>query len=176
MNKNEIFKIIQRLAVLKGAPVTTERAMMYTEFLAQFDSAKIIQALEECALELKFFPDISDIAEKIEKIQGGESPVEIAAKIMQAVRTYGNAQQDQAREYLGETAWGIADRYGWFLLCDSKVDSSNYILGKLESLAKSMKPKLDYKAIMRTVLVKNGNTAIGGDDSHKRISITQGQP
>jgi len=139
MHKHDIFDQLRKLAISKGQEVTEERLHIYTEFLSKYDHADVMQALLKCFKEVKFFPDISEIIKAIEEPIDIETEAQImAGEILDAAKSFGQYQANEAKEALGSKAWYSVERFGgWDTVCGLKYSELNTSRAQLKNICKA---------------------------------------
>jgi len=137
-SKSRVYDQLVRLSIAKRQPVTSELAEIYTEYLSKYQESEVMSALMYCFENIKFFPDISEIKKIIEKpIDKDSIAQEITGKIFEAVKIFGSHQILEARESLGQEAWGIVERFGgWKIVCALEYRDMNTARAQLKNIAK----------------------------------------
>ena len=145
MNTNEakktIFELLRKTAVLKNQSITAERMQLFTELLFKKvgDPKKIAGAIEEIALENKFFPDISELISRAngEDIKTDQAVI-IAGEILNAARNYSELDSLNAKKHLGSLAWFAVERFGgWSSLTRLKYDELGNARAQLRQICKA---------------------------------------
>lgn len=113
--KKKIFDALAKLAVLKGQTIAQERLVMYTEILSRYQLEKSLEAISWVALNVKFFPDIVEV---LDRVKGKVDPQVYVMEIERAIKRFGYSRGREAKEELSCIAWEVVEGFGgWSKLC-----------------------------------------------------------
>lgn len=141
MNKRkEIYKYLNVMALEFNQVQKPERLKIYSELLEDFPLKKIEDAIKWCMLNLKFFPQLAEIRERIvPKVSTDDNAVEMASKIIDCISRFGSYRELDVKEHLGTVAWFAVVRFGgWNLLCKTTNDQMTATRAQLRQVCKSV--------------------------------------
>ncbi len=117
MASEAVAKAIGIMAQLFGREISEEAILMLAYDLAEYPEDKVLTALGKCRKELRFFPTVADIVERINPSSNPESEaIEIASRMVRALHGYGADAVGMARakELIGPIGWSVVtDNGGW---------------------------------------------------------------
>jgi hypothetical protein len=117
--------LLQALAVMSdlyNRGLTAEAIIMLHDDLAEYPVEKVLEALRRCRRELKTFPSVAEI---VDRLGTKDSPEVIAANIVQALTRYGDDKVGiaRAKALVGPVGWGVVEREGGWTALMAKVQS-----------------------------------------------------
>lgn len=131
---------LKALSEVYGKNLSDTTAIIFLNLLSKFSEDEVINALNLCMSELKYFPTISDIVNRISPPVNEDSEArEAAARICEAIAKYGWTQPEKARLHVGEIGWYVVEREGgWQRICENTFSDNLPILkSQWRELAKS---------------------------------------
>ena len=158
--EERIFNALVKIAILKGQEPTTERMQIMSIILAKYDMVKVLKSLESIALEIKFFPDISEILNLVDPQQSAQDiATKSSAEIIAAIGRFGGMQSKEAEKELGPVSWDAVQCFGgWANLCRINNDEVStlraqmreYVAGRIRSeptIRLALLPERDIKLL-----------------------------
>lgn len=141
MNKKaKIYEELCNLSMVMNQKQEDKRLMVYTEDLFEFEFDSVIQAIRAIRKTAKFFPQLSEIIEKIQSPDGptDEMAVMISNQIIEAFSMFGQQNSGEARAFLGPDKWGIVERSGgWNNICLTPYNELGTLRAQIREVAKA---------------------------------------
>lgn len=118
----DVIRAVAVMAELHQRQMSPEAAAMYCADLAPYAPGAVLEALSRCRREVRGFPAIVDV---LERITGTRPPDEmdaaraVSSRIIEAISKIGYVNPGKARDFLGDLAWTVVQRMGgWANLCE----------------------------------------------------------
>lgn len=127
-------------AELCSRPLSDAAIKVYAEHLSQLPFEKVMLALTTLVKRAKF-PSIQEIEELVSpELSLKDNAKEIASLAVSAVAKFGWPNPNQARSYMGETAWSAVERFGgWLHFCETlNAFNQANITAQLRDLAETL--------------------------------------
>lgn len=131
--------IKKQLAVLSTIfkrELTPDIVEFYLDSFVGIDERLVCDALARCGRELRGFPCVADIHQRIKGSEIDEQ--EVVGLIYEAVDLYGYPSPQKAREHIGEVGWrAILTCGGWLNICNTPASDDSTLRAQLRMAAQS---------------------------------------
>jgi len=121
--RNEIALILTNLAEYFGRNISRAVVMMMVDDLEVYPMEQIQAAIKKYRQNPKnrAFPLPAQLIDTMSpELNSKNEAVESAAQVIQAVSKFGWSNPEMAKEYLGQLAWRIVERFGgWRYVCEN---------------------------------------------------------
>lgn len=133
---NQVRKALAVLALTHSRNMTQEMADYYIESFEGIAEQDVLKALKRCSMEVRGFPVIADIHQRIKGSEIDEQ--EVVGLIYEAVNLYGYPSPQKAREHIGEIGWrAVLTCGGWLNICNTPADQDATLRAQLRMAAQS---------------------------------------
>jgi len=134
---NQVRKALAVLALTHARQMTQEMADFYIESFEGKNEKEVLEAIKKCTNELRFFPTIADIHQRIKSNIPNEH--EIVGLIYEAVELYGYPNPEAARKHIGEIGWrAVFSVGGWMAICSTPSDQDSTLRAQLRMASLSV--------------------------------------
>ena len=153
-HKQEIFKALSVLSLLKNDTSSKERLQIYCALLDKYPIQSIKFAISKLAVESRFFPDVSEIIKIINPpVDADQVSIEIADRIISAISDFGWCNPSKARDYIGDIGWEVVQRMGgWVNISKIEISHVNMLRSQIRISAKAAVNSGEVKEIQGLIL------------------------
>lgn len=174
-NEVKIYNALVMLSVALGQTQDTNRLKIYVANLKNFPISDVLKQIESFTRTARFFPQLVEIIEPLKGLDRptNEMAVIIAEEILEAARSFSSIDTEEARKYLGEEKWGIANRIGWQTLTMLEYDELPTMRAQIRELAKAYIEKSKRETREETSIGFNINTNLIDIKSGKKKELVR---
>ncbi len=126
MSWEQVGRELTLMAEAHGRKFSKESAALMLSDLHQYGPEPVLRALAGCRLQLRYFPTISEIVDRLPGTLSDSALADAAvSRILQAVSAIGPYRHDDAKSYIGRLGWQVVKQYaGWEELCKALGDDT----------------------------------------------------
>lgn len=127
---NRVRRALAVLALTHSRNMTQEMADYYIESFEGIGEEEVLRALKKCSVEVRGFPVIADIHQRIRSNVPDE--FELVGLIYEAIEIHGYPSPEKARAHIGEIGWrAVVSCGGWLSICGTPSENDSTLRAQL---------------------------------------------
>lgn len=163
------------LSTIFKRELSPDLVQFYLDSFVGIDESLVCDALTRCGRELRTFPCVADVHQRIKTDRLDE--FDLVGKIYDAIELYGYPRPDDARRFMGEVAWrAVHSCGGWMRICSTPASDDSTLRAQLRMAAQgAIRREKDFSEEFKEIghsdknLLKDINTMI--EDYGKKLPV-----